>query len=91
MSMLGHVLSGKVIFIHSDQLNKKCQSRVILSSSQSLLLESFKKDMETLNPEFSLYGSQKKVVPGLVEKKGVIILIIPQNEPVIVWMKIIRS
>ena len=52
-------LSGQVVFVHSDQVDNPCPSSFMLSSSQSLLVEYIRGDMEGLKPEFALCGSKK--------------------------------
>ena len=47
---------GQVVFIHSDHSNKTCPSTLILASSQSYFLGYIRVDMESIYPEFALYG-----------------------------------
>ena len=46
--------------IHSDQVDEKCPSTLILIASQSLLLENLRGDMKSLNLEVAIYGSKSE-------------------------------
>ena len=61
MSVLGHVqLERLSSFLQTFKADKTCPITLILPSSQSLLLEYIKGDMESLYSKFALYGSKNE-------------------------------
>ena len=50
--------TGQVVFIHSDQVDKKAHSIPILASSQGKLLGYIRGHMESMYPELALCGSK---------------------------------
>ena len=50
--------TGQVVFIDLDRVDKTYPSTLVLTSSQSYFLVYIRGDMESMYPEFALYGSK---------------------------------
>ena len=52
--------TGEVVFIHSDEVDKKCPSTLILAPSQGYFLGYIRGDMKSIYPKLALSGGKNE-------------------------------